>query len=113
MENETWNKGRKVGTDASTGTRVARANGIAELLRSWASIVLSSRYPNGAVAVVTIGVIWGVNMCNRRNTMVFPSSIEKENRTVYDKDLVETSVEITSKIVIKGNCLTIPDVPET
>ncbi len=135
-ENETWNKGRKVGTDviAVAPARVARGMGLPEVSGAPLEVrpfVLASRYPNGAVAVVTIGrnlgreyvteevavtvsidrwdVPVGLLGYFKEVTMVFPSSIEKENRTVYAQDLAgETPVDITSKIVIKGNRLTIP-----
>ena len=119
---------------AEAPARVARGMGLPEVSGAPLEVrpfVLASRYPNGAVAVVTIGrnlgreyvteeVVVTVSIDRwdvpvgllgyfKEVTMVFPSSIEKENRTVYAQDLAgETPVDITSKIVIKGNRLTIP-----
>ena len=58
-ENETWNKGRQVGTvlRESAPARVSRRMPLPEVADTSASrpFVLASRYPNDAVAVAAIG----------------------------------------------------------
>lgn len=136
QENETWNKGRTVGADvtADAPARVARNMKLPEVSGAPLSVcpfVLASRYPNGAVAVSTIGrnvgreyvtekvavsisvdrwdIPIGLFGYFKEVTMVFPSPLKTGKHTVFAQDLAgENPVDITSNVVIKDNRLVIP-----
>lgn len=136
QENETWNKGRTVGADvtADAPARVARNMKLPEVSGAPLSVcpfVLASRYPNGAVAVSTIGrnvgreyvtekvavsisvdrwdIPIGLFGYFKEVTMVFPSPLKTGKHTVFAQDLAgENPVDITSNVVIKDNRLIIP-----
>ncbi len=134
-DRETWLKSRKKGDKmtADAPARVSRGMALPEISGGGEDrpFVLASKYPNGAVAVATIGralgreyiskeisitiqvesndVPIGLFGCFKEVTLVFPSKINGKKQTVYAQDLAgDVPVDITRQVVIKGNRLTIP-----
>ncbi|MFH6956799.1 hypothetical protein ACHRV1_05280 [Flavobacterium aquidurense] len=129
-ERETWNKKHKPGDTLreNAPARVSRGLPLAKVLNPSADqpFVLSSMYPNGAVAVVTIGR--GINreyitkrikveqeIQNIDNpigifgdyeslTLILPTKIKASDYEVLGQDLAgDTSSDITKDIVFKDN----------
>ena len=134
-KNETWNSSRKVGDriKASAPARVSRGLPLPEIDRSSLSrpFVLSSAYPNGAVAIVTIGrsinrkyfteqvavkqAIPGIDKPigvfgdYESLTLVLPQPIKASAYTIWGQDLAgDTPMNITKEITIKGDQILIP-----
>jgi hypothetical protein len=135
QERETWNRAHKVGDTLreNAPARVSRGLPLAVVVNPSASqpFVLSSMYPNGAVAVATIGrglnheyVTRRVKVEQKINgidkpigifgdyeslTLICPSKIKASDYKVLGQDLAgDTPVEITKEITIKDNRITIP-----
>lgn len=133
-ENETWNKGRKVGSilSESAPARVSRGMALPEVSDTTSSrpFVLASAYPNGAVAVSAIGraigreyMTKGVSVtvegkdwnapvglfgCFKDVTVIYPTECP-ENAKVWAQDLAgDTPVDVTEEITLEGNRLRIP-----
>lgn len=134
-DRETWLKSRKKGEKmtADAPARVSRGMTLPEIsgLDEDRPFVLASKYPNGAVAVATIGralgreyvskeisvtvqiedkdVPIGLFGCFKEVTLVFSYMIDGKKQTVYAQDLAgDVPVDITRQVVIKENRLTIP-----
>lgn len=135
-ENETWNKGRPVGTVLCerAPARVSRGMPLPEVADTSAlrPYVLASRYPNGAVAVAAIGRAAGREYVEREAavtvagsdwqapvglfgrfgavTLVYPSvPAEMAGMEVWAQDLAgDSPVNITSEVKMEGNRLTVP-----
>jgi hypothetical protein len=134
-ERETW-MNRKVGDKitAKTPARVSRGMPLPEISHPDAPdrpVVLASLYPNGAVAVTTVGRSLGREYITRRETvtvqvanpkapvgifgdyeslvLVYPQKIEKSKLKILAQDLAgETPVDVTKRIEINANRLVIP-----
>lgn len=133
--NETWNKSRKVGSilKEKAPARVSRRMPLPKISDTGADrpFVLASRYPNGAVAVATIGRVLGreyiskdvsvtvsIESCDvpiglfgyfKDITFAFPTEIESNKAKIYAQDLAgNTPVDITSEVKIKGKQVTVP-----
>jgi hypothetical protein len=134
-KNETYNTSRKVGEriKESAPARVSRGLPLPEVDRSSLSrpFVLSSAYPNGAVAIVTIGHSINRDYITERVgvkqaipdiekpigifgdyeslTLVLPQPIKASTYTIWGQDLAgDTPVNITKEITIKGSQVIIP-----
>ncbi|GHT68764.1 hypothetical protein FACS189452_08960 [Bacteroidia bacterium] len=134
-ERETW-VDRKVGDTVigTTPARVSRGLPLPDISHPDAPdrpVVLASLYPNGAVAIATIGRSLGREYITRRETvtvqlpdltapvgifgdyetliLAYPQAIKATGLKVMAQDLAgETPVDITHKITIDGNRLIIP-----
>jgi hypothetical protein len=134
-EKETWLKSRNVGDTIreSAPARVSRALPLAKILNTVDNppFVLSSLYPNGAVAIVTIGRGIDHEYITERVhveqniesiehpigifgdfaslTLIVPGKIKAADYTVFGQDLAgDVPVDITSDIRLMGNKITIP-----
>lgn len=135
-ENETWNKGREVGSvlRESAPARVSRRMPLPEVADTAASrpFVLASRYPNDAVAVAAIGRAIGreyvaravdvtvqggdwsapIGLFGRFRsvTIVYPEALDAAAAVeVWGQDLAgDTPVNITAEVSIDGNRMTVP-----
>ncbi len=134
-DRETWNKSRKKGAKmtADAPARVSRGMALPEISGFGEDnpFVLASKYPNGAVAVATIGRALGREYvskeisvtvqienkdapiglfgCFKEVTLIFPSEINGKKQIIYAQDLAgDIPVDITRQVVFKGNRLTIP-----
>lgn len=133
--NETWNKGRKVGSELkeSAPARVSRGMALPEVSDKGKDrpFVLASQYPNGAVAVATIGRALGRQYVSKEVsvavplkslaapiglfgyfkdiTFILPSKTGNKIAHIYAQDLAgDTPVDITAEVKIKGNRIVIP-----
>lgn len=133
-ENETWNKGRRIGSvlRESAPARVSRGMSLPEVADTTSSrpFVLSSAYPNGAVALAAIGRAIGREYVAKEVsvtiegkdwsaplglfgyfqevTIVYPSASKSEVR-VFAQDLAgDTPVDVTREVKVEGNRLIIP-----
>jgi hypothetical protein len=129
-ERETWNKAHKTGDTlrASSPARVSRGLSLAKVLSSSPNrpFVLSSLYPNGAVAIVIIGrginhtyitervkVEQAINSIDKpigvfgdyeSLTLSLPQSVNLSGYTVLAQDLAgETPIDITKNLVVRDN----------
>jgi hypothetical protein len=135
-ERETWMRNRHVGDTlkATMPSRVSRGLPLAEISNLHTNdqpIVLTSQYPNGAIAVATIGRSLGRNyILNREKVTVkvpqiasifgifgdykelileFPGEIKESGIKIYGQDLAgEISVNLSKRIKIDGNKMIIP-----
>lgn len=135
-ENETWNKGRQVGSvlRESAPARVSRRMPLPEVADTSSSrpFVLASRYPNDAIAVAAIGRAVGRDYVRRavavtvegsdwtapvglfgrfgEVTIVYPVALDTSaGIEVWGQDLAgDTPVDITSEVSVDGNRLTVP-----
>lgn len=135
QDRETWNPSRAVGSvlSAEAPARVSRGMPLPEVSCTGEDrpFVLASRYPNGAVAIASIGRAMGRRYVSRevdvtmvaesveapvgvfgyfKNlTIVYPSSVRLKGRNVYAQDLAgDEPVDITGSVKIEGSRLTIP-----
>lgn len=133
-ENETWNKGRKVGSvlSESAPARVSRGMALPEVADTASSrpFILASTYPNGAVAVSAIGRAigreyvtkevpvtvngsdWhapvGLFGCFKEVTLVYPSALTSSVKVLAQDLAGDTPVDVTDLVVIENNRMTIP-----
>jgi len=135
-ERETWMPGRHAGDTltATTPGRVSRGlplPGISNLHSPDQPIVLASKYPNGAVTVVTIGRSLGRKYSIKRENVTvklsgitdivgvfgdykelvleFPEKINQNKIIIYGQDLAgEIPVNLTKRVIIDDNKLVIP-----
>jgi hypothetical protein len=132
---ETWKTSRNVGDilKASAPARVSRDLPLPLVVNSTVSspFVLSSRYPNGAVAIVTIGRALNHDYISQRDkieqnmaslnypigifgdydmlTLILPTNIKASDYKVFGQDLAgDTPVDITNDITITNNKVIIP-----
>lgn len=135
QDRETWNTSRPIGTKltAEAPARVSRGMPLPEVSDSGEDrpFILASRYPNGAVAIASIGRALGHEYVSKKVsvkiavenydspigifgyfkdiTIVFPSSVKLKKHKIYAQDLAgDIPVNITKKVSVKGNFLTIP-----
>lgn len=135
QDRETWNPSRAVGSvlSAEAPARVSRGMPLPEVSCTGEDrpFVLASRYPNGAVAIASIGRAMGRRYVSRevdvtmvaesveapvgvfgyfKNlTLVYRFFREAEGRNVYAQDLAgDEPVDITGSVKIEGSRLTIP-----
>lgn len=133
--NETWNKSREVGSvlKEEAPARASRRMALPEVSDTGGDrpFVLASRYPNGAVAVATIGRALGREYVSKEVsvtvsiesrdvpiglfgyfkdiTFVFPTKADGKKIKIYAQDLAgETPVDITREVKIHRNRMTIP-----
>ena len=134
--NETWNKSRKPGerVTASAPARVSRNLPLLEVSDSTSTdrpFILASRYPNGALAVASIGralnhdyivkkigvklpvsdiqVPIGVFGYFKELTLLLQKDIHINNYAIYAQDLAgNTAQNITKLVKISKNNVTIP-----
>lgn len=133
-ENETWNKGRKVGSvlRESAPARVSRSMALPEVADTSSDrpFILACTYPDGALAVSAIGRAIGREYVTKEVsvtvegkssdapvgifgyfkdvTIVYPSEISSKAK-IWAQDLAgDTPVNVTSKVIVEGNRLTIP-----
>ncbi|MDP4241041.1 MAG: hypothetical protein Q8904_16390 [Bacteroidota bacterium] len=134
-EHESWVK-RHVGdtVTATTPARVSRGLPLPQISNLYSvdqPVVLASRYPNGAVTVVTIGRSLGRKYSLKRETVTvkipeltvpvgvfgdykelileFPAKINLKGIKIYGQDLAgEIPVNITNQLKIAGNKLILP-----
>lgn len=131
---ETW-VNREVGSivKVDAPARVSRGMALPEVADTGADrpFVLASRYPNGAVAVATIGRALGREYISKEVsvtipvenwdapiglfgyfkdiTFIFPDKTDIKKSKVYAQDLAgDIPVNITRKVKIKGNRMTVP-----
>ncbi len=131
----TWCKGRNPGDTLCeiAPARVSRGLPLPEVLNPSANqpFVLSSQYPNGAVAIAAIGRGIKRNyILQRMNieqtifsidspigifgdyeslTLKLPNAIEKDKYSVYGQDLAgDNPIDITKEVIFKGSEVTIP-----
>lgn len=137
-ENETWNKGRRIGTTLreSAPARVSRNMSlpIVDDHTNERPYILSSTYPSGAIAISAIGRTIGRQyICKevavtanakdwhapiglfgyfKEVCLLYPKNINKSGKhspKVLAQDLAgDTPVDITSEVSIESNKLTIP-----
>jgi hypothetical protein len=134
-DRETWKTSRNVGdiVKASAPARVSRGLPLPTVVNSTTSspFILSSKYPNGAVAIVTIGralkhqyvtdrVKIEQNIESLNNpigifgdydmlTLILPTSIKASDYKVFGQDLAgDSPVDITNDITIANNKVIIP-----
>lgn len=133
-ENETWNKGRKIGSilSESAPARVSRGMALPEVADTTSSrpFILASTYPNGAVAISAIGraigreyvtkevpvrvegINWdfptGLFGYFKEVTVDYPSDIPAGAKVLAQDLAGDTPVDITADVTINGNLLTIP-----
>lgn len=134
-ENETWMKSRKVGDTlrVSAPARVSRGLPLPNII-SYSDrnpFVLSSRYPNGAVAIVSIGrgleheyVTEKVHVQQEIEslekpigifgdfaslTFILPEEVDRDAYTVWGQDLAgDIPSDITKEIGFSGNKIMVP-----
>lgn len=133
-ENETWNKGRKIGSilSESAPARVSRGMSLPEVADTTSSrpFILASTYPNGAVAVSAIGRAIGREYVTKEVsvtaegrdwkapvglfgyfkdvTLAYPSSLPSQVKVLAQDLAGDTPVDVTADVMIKDNRMTIP-----
>ncbi|MDR3261639.1 MAG: hypothetical protein LBT78_07360, partial [Tannerella sp.] len=135
-ERETWVLSRKTGDTitSSTPARVSRGLPLPEITNLHAKdqpVVLASKYPNGAVAVVVAGRSLGREYILKQETvtlqlpdltapvgifgdykeliLVYPQKIKQNKVKIYGQDLAgDTPVDITGQIQIVDDRIIIP-----
>lgn len=132
-ENETWNRGRRVGSvlRESAPARISRRMElpVVDDTTSQRPYVLASRYPNGAVAVAAIGRALGREYVEKpvavtvsvpdagapvglfghfeRVTLDYPSPLGDSSR-IYAQDLAgDRAVDITDRVEVTGTQLVV------
>lgn len=135
-ENETW-MNRPIGekVTASAPARVSRGMELAEVSNLHASnqpFILTSRYPNGAIAIASIGRALGREYISSKESVTvkisdafvpigifgqfkevvitLPQPLNLNGKKVWAQDLAgDTPVEVTNQIKIEDNKIIIPD----
>ncbi|SBV97498.1 hypothetical protein [uncultured Dysgonomonas sp.] len=135
-ENETWVQTHTIGeaVQVSAPARVSRGMALPELSDSSMEdrpYVLASRYPNGAIALVSVSRTLGREYYTKEVgvtipvedidvpvgifgyfkdvTLVFPQNVEWGKHKIYAQDLAgDTPVEITNEVKLENNRLIIP-----